>query len=74
MKRALAEPALQLLGAVLALFVFTWPFLVLERPVHVFVYFFVCWAAIIAALFAFAHADERARPGEDTGTSEAPDA
>lgn len=56
MKRALREPALQGAAGLAALFLLTWPLLVFERPVHVFVSFFVVWALIIAGLFAIAWA------------------
>ncbi len=56
MKRTLREPALQAAAAVAALLLLTWPLLVFERPVDVFVAFFVVWALIIAGLAAIAWA------------------
>ncbi|MET0412058.1 MAG: hypothetical protein ABW217_12225 [Polyangiaceae bacterium] len=56
MKRTLREPALQAAAAVLALLLLTWPLLVFQRPVDVFVAFFVVWALIIAGLAAIAWA------------------
>jgi hypothetical protein len=65
MRAALASPALQVLCAAFALFLFTWPFLVFERPVHVFVYFGCAWVAVIGLLFAFSGAREGDRFGAD---------
>jgi hypothetical protein len=55
--RALAHPALQVLGAAGALLVFTWPFLVFDRPIQVFLSFFITWPLIIGVLFAFSRAN-----------------
>jgi hypothetical protein len=65
MKRALRHPALQLAGGLLALLLLTWPLLVFERPVQVFVSFFIVWALIIGALFAIS----RAQAGGDADTA-----
>jgi hypothetical protein len=74
-RAALASPALQVLCAALVLFVFTWPFLVFERPLHVFVYFFIAWFAVIGLLFAFSRArDASEHESEDGVDSEADDA
>jgi hypothetical protein len=59
MTRALAQPALQVLAAAGTLFAFTWPFLVFDRPVHVFVSFFFLWLAVIALLLLFSRAGEQ---------------
>jgi|HubBroStandDraft_1064217.scaffolds.fasta_scaffold367034_2 hypothetical protein len=60
MSRALAEPALQVLAAAGTLVAFTWPFLVFDKPIQVFVWFFVTWLLVIGLLFAFSRAkDER---------------
>lgn len=56
MKRLLREPAFQLAAGVAALILLTWPLLVLDRPLHVFIAFFVIWALIIAGLYAIAWA------------------
>jgi hypothetical protein len=57
--RPFAQPALQVLGAAGALFAFTWPFLVFDRPVHVFVSFFLIWLAVIVMLLLFSRAHEQ---------------
>lgn len=66
MTRALAHPALQALGAAGALLIFTWPFLVFDRPIQVFLSFFISWPLIIGLLFAFSRAngDTKAEPVE----------
>jgi hypothetical protein len=56
MKRTLREPALQAAAAVLSLLLLIWPLLAFQRPVDVFVAFFVVWALIIAGLAAVAWA------------------
>jgi hypothetical protein len=65
MKRALSVPALQLLCAAVALFLFTWPFLVFERPIYVCCYFFGIWLIVIGVLFAFSRAADA--DAEDSG-------
>jgi hypothetical protein len=55
-KRVLREPALQLWAGATALLMLTWPLLVLDRPLHVFIAFFLIWALIIAGLYAIAWA------------------
>jgi hypothetical protein len=56
--RALGHPALQILGGVITLLAFTWPLLVFERPLYVFLSFYVIWLAVIGMLFAFSRAEE----------------
>lgn len=58
MRRALGEPALQVFAGIAATIGFTWPLLVFERPVYVFVSFFVIWALVIACLFAISRAPD----------------
>jgi hypothetical protein len=73
MSRALAEPAFQGLAAAGALLAFTWPFLVFDRPIQVFVWFFVTWLVVIALLFAFSRdsgqgdAERPERPADESG-------
>ena len=71
MKAALASPALQVLSAAVVLFAFTWPFLVFERPIDVFVYFFAVWLLVIGALFAFSRAHEHSDTDADDLDEEA---
>ena len=68
MTRALANPALQTLAAAGTLLLFTWPFLVFDRPIQVFVFFFVSWLFVIGVLFAFS----RARNDSETEGLESP--
>ncbi|MGD0676297.1 MAG: hypothetical protein ABSC94_12830 [Polyangiaceae bacterium] len=72
MTRALAQPALQVLGAICTLIVFTWPFLAFDRPVVVVVYFFVAWCGVIGLLFAFSRAREDMGEDDATGGFELP--
>ncbi len=70
MTRALAHPALHLLAAAGALLVFTWPFLVFDRPIQVFLSFFISWLVIIGLLFAFSRAMGEAENGAIEHTDE----
>jgi len=74
-KRALREPALQALAGIAALIGFTWPLLVFERPVNVWLSFFAFWIVSIAALgaIAWAHGDAAA-DAEGAAPEESPDA
>lgn len=70
MTRALANPALQTLAAAGALLVFTWPFLVFDRPIQVFVFLFVSWLFIIGVLFAFSRARDSETEGPESPRDE----
>ena len=75
MTRAFARPALQALAAAGTLLVFTWPFLVFDRPIQVVVSFFVSWLLVIGLLFAFSRArDDGATEGPDALTDESENA
>jgi hypothetical protein len=56
--RALGHPALQMLGGVITLIAFTWPLLVFERPLYVFVSFYAIWMVVIGMLFVFSRAED----------------
>jgi hypothetical protein len=53
LKRAMGEPALQVMAALVAGVVFTWPLLVFDRASSVFAGFFCSWPVVIALLYAF---------------------
>jgi hypothetical protein len=74
MKTALSSPALQLVCAAVVLFAFTWPFLVFDRPIYVFGYFFATWLVVIGMLFAFSRAKEQSDLDGDDLDAEAKDA
>jgi hypothetical protein len=65
--RALGHPALQMLGGVITLIAFTWPLLVFERPLYVFVSFYAIWMLVIGVLFVFSRAEEYSE--EETSTA-----
>jgi hypothetical protein len=69
LRAALRHPALLTVAAAGALFGFTWPLLVFDRPLYVVLAFFVIWALTIALLYAASRAPDGDVP---TGTSDAP--
>jgi len=73
-KAALRHPALQGSAGIAALLLLTWPLLAFDRPLYVFVSFFVFWGLVIAMLFAFSRAPEADSDMTDGRSSEAPDA
>lgn len=60
MRAALGHPALASTAALGALFGFTWPLLVFDRPLYVVVSFFVIWALVIGLLYLVSRAPEGA--------------
>jgi hypothetical protein len=76
MRPALGHPALHAATGVGSLFALTWPLLVFDRPLYVFLAFFAIWSAMIALLFVFSRAQGSDHEVESMGAmdSEDPDA